>query len=156
MKFGKYAILQPVTYHFRKEPDLWWKFRPPTSGDELEMARYLNRGKLTLSVEGPSREVPPSWIEVAHREIALIFAGTNMVQEENQTLEEGGTVILTKDQEVEEIEAMLRLMPHAMVMEIWSAMGEHVPGWGGPPLDPEEEEGEIPNSESREEEVPSS
>ena len=153
MNFGKYAILQPVTYYFRREPSLWWKFKPPTSGDELSMARYLNRGKLTLSADGPSREVPPSWIEVAHREIALIFAGTNITKSE-KSLEEGGEAILTVGMEPEEIEAILRLMPHEMVMEIWAAIGEHVPGWGGPPLEPlAEDEAELPNSESREEEV---
>lgn len=150
--FGKYAILQPVTYRFKLDEDLWWKFKPPTSGDELNMARFLNRGKLTLSTDGPQREVPPSWIETAHREIALIFDGTNITKDD-KTLEEGGEAILVKGQAVEEVEAMLRLMPHEMVMEIWVAIGEHVPGWGGPPAIAPEDKEELPNSASRETET---
>jgi len=141
MNFGKYAVLQPITYNFKREPELWWKFKPPTSGDELTMARFLNRGRLTLGEEGPSREVPPSWIEVAHKEISIIFAGTNITDDKDQP-------ILADNASPEQVETMLRLMPHAMVMEIWDAIARHVPGWGNPMRPPDEDE--VPNSESRE------
>jgi len=141
MNFGKYAVLQPVKYHFKKEPELWWQIKPPTSGDELEMARFLNGGKLTLGVDGTTRDAPPTWLEVAHREIALTFDGTNIPMGD-QPVEDGGEPILKPGQSTDEIEAVLRLMPHEMVMEIWQAIGEAVPGWGAKP---------APNPESRSE-----
>ena len=125
MHFGKYAFLEPVDYRFEKEPEWSWMIKPPTSGDELTIARFLNQGKVTISVDGTSREAPPTWLEVAYREIALTFGGTNIPKNEDSD-----HPILKPSASVSQIESALGNMPHEMVMELWTAIKEHVPGWG--------------------------
>lgn len=145
-KFGKYAVLEPIQYHFKEEPTLWWMIRPPTTGDELSMAKFLNRGKVVWSVEGAARDAAPTWLEIAHREIAIAFAGTN-IPATDTPVEQGGKPLIATTLDIPEIEVLIREMPHAMIMEIWRAMGEAIPGWGG---------GLNPNPPSRENEIPAS
>lgn len=126
MNFGQYAVLEPFTYHFRKMPDWTWRFRAPTSGDELKMLQFMNRSQLQ-----PERGLTaPSWLEMAHREISLTFAGTLIPMIEAEPVENGGKPLIAEGLSVEKIELILQAMPHEMIMEIWQAMGEHVPGWG--------------------------
>jgi hypothetical protein len=121
--FGKYAIISPVSYQLQQEPEWTWTFRPPTSGEELEMQKFMVSGRVQIS-EGITREYPPTTFEIAHRELALTFGGTTI------TLEGETEPILKEDARVPEVEAMLRQMPHALVMELWDALGEIVPTWG--------------------------
>lgn len=136
VNFGKYAITQPVEHRFEQEPDWYWVIKPATSGDELEMARFLNSGKVTISREGTSRDLGPTWVDVAHREIAILFAGTNIPSGE-KSVEEGGDPLVKPDLGIEKIEAILREMPHAMIVEIWQAVARTNPGWGPKVLPPE-------------------
>ena len=141
MKVGKYALFEPVEYKFKEEPELWWKIKPPTSGDELSMARFLNRGKYMVGPEGASREDAPTMVEIMYREVALTFVGTNIEDDD-------GKPVLKKGASVTTIETVLKQLPHAMVLEIWEAIGENCPGWGGK-LRAEDEEGseeDDPNS----------
>ena len=125
MYFGQYAFLEPIDYRFEKEQELSWLIEPPTSGDELAIARFLNQGKVTISIDGTSREAPPTWLEVAYREIALTFGGTNIPKSDSND-----TPILKKHATVTEVENVPKKMPHAMVMELWNAIKEFIPGWG--------------------------
>jgi hypothetical protein len=128
MKFGSYAIIDVVDHHFTKEPDWIWKIKPPTSGAELELAKFIHQNRVITGVDGIRREVPPVNLEIAHREVALTFGGTNIPDEE-------GKPILKDDANVFEVEAVLRAMPHEMVMEIWKAVGDASVTWG-PAKDP--------------------
>jgi len=123
MKFGKYAIIDPVTHHFKEEPDWWWKITPPTSGDELARSKFTLQNRIVTDPMGVQREYPPTNTEVMHREVALLFGGTNVPADDD-------TPILAENQPVENIENVLRQMPHGMVLEIWEAIAEAVPGWG--------------------------
>ena len=141
MNFGKYAIIKSKKYHFELEPDLFWELKPPTSGDELEMTQLFNRGRVTVGFEGTTREAPPTPYEIAYLEIALTFKSTNIMTEDGEPILGPGASTL-------DIQAMLRQMPHAMVMEIWFAIGEMVINWGPgveePTEDAEEDTEEAP------------
>jgi len=141
MKVGKYALFEPVEYKFKEEPDLWWKIKPPTSGDELDIARFLNRGKYVVSTEGASREDAPTWIEIMHREIALTFAGTNIADDNDKP-------VLKENASVSGIEKVLKQLPHAMVLELWEAIAEYCPGWGGKKQEGSEEDPNLERPET--------
>lgn len=128
-RFGSYAVIDEVTHHFEKEQNWWWKIKPPTSGDELSIAKFLVQGRSEMGLDGVRRDYPPTNAEVMHREIAHLFAGTNIPASET-AVEDGGEPIIKKDASVEQIEAVLRQMPHPMVTELWDAVAEAVPGWG--------------------------
>jgi hypothetical protein len=128
-RFGKYAIIDPITHNFEQEAEWWWKIKPPTSGDELAISKFLVNSRSEIGADGVRREFPPTTTEIAHREIALCFGGTNIPREETK-VEEGGEPIAKVGAAVETIEAVLRQMPHPMVMEIWNAIGDGVVGWG--------------------------
>jgi hypothetical protein len=122
-KFGKYALISPVTHQFDQEPEMFWIIEPPTSGDELALSQFLSIDRIVMLPDGTRVQRPAVNLEVAHREIALTFGGTNVEGED-------GKPILTKESTVDEIEAVLRSMPHDMVMEIWKAIADAVHGWG--------------------------
>ena len=123
IKFGNYALIAPVQHDFVKEPKLYWIINPPTSGDELALSQFLSQDRVAMLPDGTRVSRQAVNLEVAHREIALTFGGTNIKAED-------GKLILTNESTVEEIETMLRSMPHEMVMEIWGAIAEAVIGWG--------------------------
>jgi hypothetical protein len=130
--FGNYAIIDVVEHHFEKENEWVWKIKPPSSGDELAMSKFLVQNRVEVDTTGIRREFPPTYTEIAYREIALCFGGTTIPKggKNAKTVEEGGDPILAENARVEQIEAMLRKMPHEMVMEIWGAIADAVPGWG--------------------------
>ncbi len=130
--FGDYAIIDAVEHHFEKEPDWIWKIKPPTSGDELAMSKFLVQNRVEVDAAGIRREFPPTYTEIAYREIALCFGGTNIPRggKKGTPVADGGEPVLKDDARIEQIEAVLRKMPHPMVMEIWGAIADHVPGWG--------------------------
>ncbi len=130
--FGSYAIIDVVEHHFEKEPDWVWKIKPPTSGDELAMSKFLVQNRVEIDSIGTRREFPPTYTEIAYREIALCFGGTTIPKsgKNGKPVAEGGDPLLPDNARVEQIEATLRRMPHEMVMEIWAAIADAVPGWG--------------------------
>jgi hypothetical protein len=77
MQFGKYAIADDVTHDFEKEPQWHWKVRAVTTGMELAMSKFLNHRRLISTPEGRA-ELPPTSMEIAFREVALTFGGTNI------------------------------------------------------------------------------
>jgi hypothetical protein len=126
--FGEYAIAAPVQHNFEKEEGWWWKIKPVDSGMELEMSKFMLH-KRYMTVDGQRQELPPTWMEIAFREIALTFGGTNIPKEkdgEEPLLEEGASIA--------KIENMLAKFPQSMTKELWIAIGKANPGWG--PSDP--------------------
>lgn len=118
--FGKYAVIDPVTYNFQDEPDFWWKIKPITSADEMDLQRWrLQRNKANN---------PITWIEGAIREISLCAHSTNLP---GAGLEDGGSV--------SQFEELIKQMPPSMLGEIWVAVGEANPLWG-PPRPPSQQQ----------------
>jgi hypothetical protein len=141
MDFGSYAVIDPHKHEFEKEPEWYWLIRPSVSGDELAMAKFwARRAPVTNGEEGETVVLHPHWIEIMHREIATLFAGTNIPKDPKKPVSEGGKPILEENAKIEEIEAILRKMPEAMVEEIWVALGKAVPFWGPRIASPETEE----------------
>lgn len=128
--FGSYAIIDEVQHDFEKEPKLWWKIKPVTSGDELEYSKFMLHNRMYRDRNGNHVELPPTWLESAHREIALSFHSTNIPLLIDEPVAKGGKPILEPGATVEEIELILAAMPQDMVMEIWAAVGEAYPKWG--------------------------
>ena len=125
LNFGKYAIVDPVKYHFEKEPDWYWLIKPPTAAAELAVARILSTDRTRVEPDGTRVTLLPTTLEVAIKEIAVTFAGTNI-----PTSETDPTPILKETASPAEVEALLGQMPREMVLEIWKAVGEACPGWG--------------------------
>ena len=125
MNFGNYAILTDVKHAFEKEPTWYWMIKPPTAQAELEVAKILATDKSRVDLDGTRVSQMPTTLEIAIREIAVTFGGTNI-----PTSESDETPILRKDASVAEVESILKQMPRAMILELWNAVGEAVPGWG--------------------------
>jgi len=127
VNFGKYAILAPITHYFEQDEELFWMIKPINSGMELERSKFMLHNRIIEDRGGVRHEMPPSWLEVAYREIALCFGGTNLVDSEGKkVLEDEATAI--------QVEEILKQMPQEMVMEIWKVIGQSYPKWG--PVDP--------------------
>lgn len=133
INFGKYTIADAVTHHFDEEQDWYWKINPVTAGHELEMAKFIAHRRIVQTPEG-RQELPPTSMEIAFREVALTFGGTNIPKDMEKPVEDGGEPILQESASVTEIETVLRQFPKAMFMEIWRAIGQAYPSWG--PADP--------------------
>ena len=129
-KFGKYSILDETVKHFEKEPDWFWKVKPATSGMELNVQKFLSHGRIVVSPDGSRRDYPPTNTEIAMREIALTFGGTNIPMSEDKPVADGGDPILKIGAPVDQIEKVLADMHHDLLMEIWDMVGEANPGWG--------------------------
>ncbi len=142
-RFSSYAILVPIEYHFKKEPRLYWKFKPASSRDELLMTTFATSESNFPGSNGQTVVRYPNIIEIAWREIATLFGGTNIPTSEisQEDLEKCDTQedvnklvlalpLLNNDATIEQVEALLGSMPHLMVSELWAALGEANPGWG--------------------------
>lgn len=127
INFGDYAILDAYEYHFEKAPDLYWKINPVTSGNELARAKFLMHNRVFEDVNGNRYEQPPTALEIAHREIALLYGGTNIATRD-------GKPILGEKANLNEVERTIGKFPPEMVAEIWIKIGELYPKWG--PADP--------------------
>lgn len=127
INFGDYAIADPLEYRFEKAPDTWWKILPITSGHELARAKFVMYNRVVEDLAGNRFEQPPTALEIAHREISLLYGGTNMVTK-------SGDPVLREDPTIAEIEILLNKMPPRMVNELWVKIGEMYPKWG--PKDP--------------------
>lgn len=135
-KFGKYAILDGVTFNFEKEAGWWWKIKPATAGDHLNLRKFYSEGRIVIAPDGTRREYFPNLYEQAMREIALTFGGTNIPLDDEKSVETGGDPIIRPDASIEMIEQVLKSMPSELVLEIWDHVGEAVPGWG--PIKPDD------------------
>ena len=100
------------------------------SGDELAMQKFMAHNRHEIGADGVTREYPPTTMEVCHRELSLTFGGTNIPSDIGKPVAEGGEPVLKVGASLQEIENVLREMPPEMVIELWEALGEAVPGWG--------------------------
>lgn len=130
MSFGQYAIVDEVTHHFEKEPNWYWKIAPVTSGMELEMSKFLAHRRLVMDRNGERADLPPTSMEIAFREIAMTFAGTNIPEDPEKPVEDGGLPVLLDGASIQEVEVVLAKMPPVMMREIWAAVGKSYPFWG--------------------------
>ena len=139
MNFGKYAVIQPVSFNFEEEPDWSWTFRPPTSKDELELQAFLLHSR-SITVGGRTETHPPTMMEIAFEEIALTFGGTTIPKFRREDGEWVATdkPLLSDNASKQEIKKVLGEMPTEMVLEIWNQMGKLVPNWGPRNDDPKE------------------
>jgi hypothetical protein len=146
--FGKYAIIDPVKHVFEKEPDWYWMINPVTAKGQLSVQRVLSQDRTRVEVDGTRISLYVTTLEVAMREVAVTFGGTNI-----PTSETDPAPILKKSASVEEVEAVLAEMPRGMLFELWKAVGKAVPGFGPATVDPKakqkteepDEEGEAKN-----------
>ena len=125
LNFGKYAIVDPVKHVFEQEPDWYWLIKPVTAAAELAVARILSTDKTRVEADGTRVSMMPTSLEIAIKEIAVTFAGTNI-----PTSETDPTPILKESATLTEIETIVGQMPRTMVLELWKAVGEACPGWG--------------------------
>jgi hypothetical protein len=137
-KFGKYAILDGVKHEFVKEPTWYWLIKPPDGGAELAVSRVLTTDRIRVEPDGTRVSILPTTLEVAIKECAVTFGGTNIPTSETDT-----TPVLKADAKVEEVEALLKTMPREMILELWNAVGDACPGWG--PAKPRKAETEPKN-----------
>ena len=131
MKFGQYAILTPVEYTFKNEPDWNWTFKPPTAKHELELQAFIAHGR-TITVGGRTETHPITPMEAIVEQLALTFGGTTIPAFE---MRDGEWValdrpVLKADASKSEIKRVLGEMPTDMVYELWDALGENIPNWG--------------------------
>ena len=113
IQFGKYAVIDPVVYNFKDEPEMWLKFRPVTVADVLEYQRWLQKRY--------DAKDDPQWIEVAVQEVSTCAVATNIP---GAGLEGGGSKA--------QFEELLMTMPPAMLSELWVKVAEVNPLWGPP------------------------
>jgi hypothetical protein len=125
MNFGNYAILDDVKHVFEKEPVWWWIIRPPSTKDELAVTRLLATEKSKRETDGTMVQLQVTTLDVAIREIAVTFGGTNIPMSETEAMP-----ILKTGASLGEIEDVLKEMPRAMILELWNAVGKAIPGWG--------------------------
>ena len=125
--FGQYAILDSITHTFKKEPNWWWKIKPVTAEMELHISKFM----ACVDEDKPRVRAP---MEVAFRECALTFGGTNIPADPEKPVEDGGEPVVKPEYSIEQIEYTIGLMPSDMLMEIWAAVGQSYPYWG--PVNP--------------------
>ena len=129
--FGSYAVIENIRFKFADEPELWWEIKPPTTGDELSLTRFLTTGRATYNADGGiETEGGPSWLDILIFEIALLFGGTNIPADQDKPLKDGGAPYLIIDEGVDVIQGKLSAMPLEMITEIADKIAETVPGWG--------------------------
>jgi hypothetical protein len=139
--FGKYAIIDPVKHVFEKEPDWYWLIKPPTAKDELAVQRILAQDRFKNELDGSRTQMFVTTLEVALREIAVTFGGTNI-----PTSETDPAPILKEGAAWNEVEEVLKEMPRPMLLELWKAVGDAVPGFGpakSPKLASKDSDGEA-------------
>ena len=128
--FGKYAILGPTVYTFKKEPDWHWKIKPPAIEEEIAISRFINTGSVTQKIDGIQKEQVRTTVEIAVEEVSLLFAGTNIPADVEKPVSEGGAPFVAADAEIYDVKEAVKRLPPDMLYEIWGQIGEVVPGWG--------------------------
>lgn len=123
--FGKYAIIDPVKHVFEQEPAWYWMIKPPDAAAELAVARVLVTDRSRLETDGTRVSEVTTTLEIAIKEVAVTFGGTNIPISETDP-----TPMIAEGASLAAVEAVVSRMPRAMVIEIWNAVGNACPGWG--------------------------
>lgn len=132
INFGDYAIADSITYYLKKMPGTWWKFKPVTSGMELDRSKFMIHNRVITTSDGIQYDQPPTSLEIAYRELALTFDGSSL-QREN------GEQAIPIGSSIERIEALLRAFPQELIIELWVELGRHFPKWGASSPEPPQE-----------------
>lgn len=122
MGFGKYAVIDNVRYSLKKEPDLWWEFKPPTAKEEVAINRFTQGDYIRTSINGIERKVRSN-AEIALEELALTFGDTNIMDDDKRP-------ILLPSDKMDKRREVIGTFPKELFYELWSALGEACPGWG--------------------------
>jgi hypothetical protein len=128
--FGSYAVIENIRFNFVDEPTYWWEIKPPTAGDELALTRFMAQGTTVYTKEGMESEGSPSWLDILFYEIALLFGDTNIPEDAEKSIEDGGNPFISSDSSLAVIQERLKKLPMEMLAEIADNIAEHVPGWG--------------------------
>ena len=139
MKFGKYAVIAPVEYTLENESDWTWTFKPPTAKDELQLQSFLTH-KRTVTLGGRTETIPATFMEMVFEELALTFGGTSIpsfIEEDGEWVATDKPILKEKATKAE-VKKVLGEMPTELVLELWRALGEHVPNWGPTKKDPKD------------------
>lgn len=143
MKFGQYSIVNNAVYKLEKEPDWEWRFKPTDSEDELSLFAYMEANSRRVEVpDGGTLTLPPEWVVIAWRELALSFGGTTIPGDD-------GKPILKESATVEDVEEVLKTMPIGLLAELWKALGEANPLWGPRLAQSEIDQEETPSETSK-------
>ena len=129
LSFGDYAIVGAHEHEFKKIAGVTWTIKPVTSGAEVARSKFLMYNRIAETIDGVRYEQPPTALEIAHRELALLYGGTTLALS-------NGKPVLRDNPTTVEIEGLLAKMPPEMVQELWIQVGQLYPKWG--PADPKE------------------
>jgi hypothetical protein len=140
INWGEYALADSINYPFKDQKDWYWTINPITSGMELDYSKFLNHRRIKRHSDGTIEEFPAVGPEIAHRQIALCFGGTNIPRGKEKEGEDGFKPILGEKATLSQIEKILAIMPPEMITEIWKAVGKSYPYWG--PVDMGNDESE--------------
>lgn len=99
------------THRFTRNPDKYWIIAEVTAGHEIERAKFVN-----------TRPTPTA-VEVRNREIALLYAGTNLRRK-------SGEPIIPLGATVEEVEEVLKEFQPLVLNELWIVIGRLNSRWG--------------------------
>lgn len=131
--FGKYAILDGKKHHLEKEPEWFWEFKVVSSMDEVTYAQWQDENLKEVDVDGKAIKLVPMGFEAAWYELAFTFQSTNIP-------DENGEPILPLGASIEEVEAVLQVMPGDLVAELWKALKVVYPFLGPKLVEPSPEE----------------
>ena len=114
MAFDKYAVIEPYKHTFEKEPEFYWLIKPPTIKEEIALSRFYQEGRVRM-FDAQRVVYPWSNIEIAIRQLALLFAGTNITKDGSEEL------VLTDKADLNAVEKYLGSLPTPAVQELWKA-----------------------------------
>lgn len=108
-------------YTFAKAPNIYWRIAKINARHESMRATFVYS---MLPDAPPSTGThPPTAVEVRTREIAILFAGTNITRKD-------GSPAAPESDDILVVEKFVGTLPAEMVNEIWIYMGEIYPSWG--------------------------
>lgn len=106
------------TYMFPNIQNGWWRLKSPSAEGELSMENFFG----VCDFEYNQSKHRSRLIQLAIREIALTYDGTNLIFKDGLSLEQSASI--------DEIESFLLRFPNQTIIGIWYAVGEVYPAWG--------------------------
>lgn len=108
INFGPYQK-EPVTYHFKEAPDLWWKINPPLAENYLEREKFLRNS--------------PEFMDIMLFEVSELFGGSNLSYKD-------GNPVFPEYMPPAMIAVKLGKSPFKFIYEIWLEIGRLYNDWG--------------------------
>lgn len=125
VKYGKYTNIIPTTYYLKKEPEWYWVINPPTVAGELAVAQLLATDKRAIGESKSIKTQAPTTLELAIREISVTFGATNIPTSDTDL-----APLIEPYSTMPEVERIVKTMPRSLLLELWRAVGQAIPGWG--------------------------